>query len=322
MVCYIVIVNSTIEINIKESGLIWVDFHDKHGKKIGIKATIYAYDDYNTEHHGSLDVIIYDDRPGFTIKGSLRKFIYGRQNAAADLSAIAFCQAICIIASRLKVPQSEIWYSIFTFMEFGANIILKKIYSSILNCISSYPRRKKIDYQDSSVGFRNESKENKFYDKLLEVHKRSGLSKKIYSKLSRCIFIFRYEVRLKPKNVESFCGNQIIDIYKNWNALIEYWLDDYGQVRFENKLPIQPEDQKSLKGLKEIKNYFITKGINSVGGLGEAKKIIYQSHSERKAEFFKTLEKSYQPNKGIEFANFIEALNDKIAEKGNLKKRL
>lgn len=320
MVCFMYIVNNCTELDTEILRFTWEDYFEG-GKKVGIYCKIYFQDNYNPKRNGSLDIIIYDKKPGFTVKGSLRKFYYGKNNAVADLTPKQFCKCIARIASQLQLPVDEIWYSDFTFMEFGANMTLPAAYKILMYCLSTFSRRKKNGYEGETVYFKNKSKENKFYDKLSEIFAKGGVNKKVHETLSKYIFAFRYEVRLKPANIKNFSENKVIDIYKNWNFFIDYWKKEFEKVKFENRTPIKIDLNEGSIGLKDIKNYFISRYIESIGGLEEAEKIIRQSNAERKAAYFRNISEIYVPNHDTDFKQMIDTLNRAVKEVAKEKAR-
>jgi hypothetical protein len=313
-------VNNYTELDTEILGFKWEDYYEGR-KKVGVYCKIYYKDNYDSQRNGSLDIIIYDKKPGFTVKGSLRKFYYGKNNAVADLTPKQFCKCITRIASQLQLPVNEIWFSDFTFLEFGANITLPAAYKILMYCLSTFSRRKKNGYEGETVYFKNKSKENKFYDKLCEIFSKGGMTKKVYETLSSYVFSFRYEVRLRPANIKNFSENKVIDIYNNWNFFIEYWKKEFEKVRFENRTPINIDLTEGSIGLKEIKNCFISRYIESIGGLDEAEKIIHQSNAERKAKYFRNISEIYVPNHDADFKQMIETLNQKVKEVAKEKAR-
>jgi len=320
MVCFMYMVNSSVELDTDVVGFVWDDYYEK-GKKLGVHCKIYYNDAHDPKTDGSLDVIIYDDKPGFTIKGSIRKFYHGKRTAVADLTPLQFRRCITIIAKRLQLPVNEIWFTDFTFMEFGANILLPAVYQCLILCLSTFTRRKKDEYKGETVYFKNKSKESKFYDKLLEIHGKFGMSKKAYETLAKFVYVFRYEVRLKPANITNFSGCKVIDIYNNWNLFVDYWLEEFEKVRFENKMSVKATLEEGLVGIKDFKNYFMSDSIKKLGGLDEVKKIIYASNAERKANIFREISKSYLPNHDTEFIQMIKALDSKVKSKAEEKLR-
>lgn len=321
MVCFMYIVNSSVELDTDVLGFVWEDYYEKN-KKVGIYCKIFYKDEHDPTADGSLDVIIYDNKPGFTIKGSLRKFYHGKSTAVADLAPLQFRQCIITIAKRLKVPVKEIWYADFTFMEFGANIVLPAIYQYLLLCLSTFTRRKKDEYKGETVYFKNQSKESKFYDKLFEIYSKSGMEKKAYETLAKFVHVFRYEVRIRPANIKDFSENRVIDVYNNWNLFVDYWLKEFEKVRFENKMPVKATSEGGLLGIKDFKNYFMSESIKRLGGLDEADKIIRNSKAERKANIFRQISKAYLPNYDAEFVQMIDTLYCKVKNKAEEKRRI
>ncbi|MFP9117174.1 phage/plasmid replication protein [Flavobacterium sp. RNTU_13] len=315
------IVNSSVELDTDVLGFVWEDYYEKN-RKVGIYCKIFYKDEHDPTADGSLDVIIYDNKPGFTIKGSLRKFYHGKSTAVADLTLLQFRRCITTIAKRLKVPVKEIWYADFTFMEFGANIVLPAMYQCLLLCLSTFTRRKKDEYKGETVYFKNQSRESKFYDKLLEIQGKSGMSKKAYEILAKFVLVFRYEVRIKPANIKDFSENRVIDVYNNWNLFVDYWLKEFEKVRFENKMPVKATSEGGLVGIKDFKNYFMSESIKRLGGLDEAEKIIRNSKAERKANIFRQISKAYLPNYDAEFVQMINTLNCKVKNKAEEKRRI
>jgi ribosomal protein L35AE/L33A len=321
MVCYMYMVNSSVELDKDVLDFVWDDYIE-YGKRVGVYCKIFYKGKYDPKGDGSLDVIIYDDKPGFTIRGSIRKFYHGKRTAVADLTHLEFSRCIAAIAKRLQLPATEIWYADFTFMEFGANILLPAIYQCLILCLSTFTRRKKNEYKGETVYFKNKSKESKFYDKLLEIHGKSGMSKKAYETLTRFVHVFRYEVRIKPANIKDFSDSKVIDIYNNWNLFVDYWLEEFEKVRFENKMPVKVASEEGLVGIKDFKNYFMSDAIKKLGGLDEAEKIIYSSKAERKANIFRQISKAYLPNHDAEFLQMIDTLKCKVKTRAEKKRRL
>ncbi len=185
------------------------------------------------------------DSINYTLKGNLRKWTFGKFNAFQDLNFGDYVKAINLIAKRLGVDVGDLWNFEITSLELGGNIRLKPEFLKFTNCLVSYPRLKKMNYNSQTIYFLGTKYKIKIYDKLKEVcdkkfKGRKHITRKIL-KNNGCIRI--------EKTITSKSGTVLREriktlgvIKENWEFLVDDWLDTIYKIEIVDKFSSLKKD--------------------------------------------------------------------------------
>lgn len=258
MVCRTVIRNNSCHLSTKKLGSV-----ANKTERGSVKYRLYknknsSYEDY------SLRVIV-NNRRGFIIDGSLRKWWFGSKNAVQDFNLSSFCKCVELLSKRLGVESEEIWHSNISSVEIGANVKLSRDYEFIIPAMSSYPRLQRSSYKNTYVSFPGTKTRIVAYDKTKEVLKNS--SKKVREAICSKIFVLRFEIRLSPNQFTGISQdvNSLFKIKSNWNLLVGYWVSTYTKIEFNPLAKFHASFDENSLTRTNMKNFALAKLIELVG---------------------------------------------------------
>lgn len=196
---------------------------------------IVKYKVYNCSRSEFLELTHTIDEPNrIRINGNLRKWWYGKKSAINDLSKTSLKKALKQLSKRIGVPYIILINMELFYIELGGNIKLERKYDLFIPSVFGFPRLERQRYNNKSVTFIGSKYSIILYDKLHELKDRGIISKKVADKLIARFFILRFEIKVKAKSgfkhkekVRSFSS-----ILKNYDFLVDYWLDSFYQLDF------------------------------------------------------------------------------------------
>ena len=152
-----------------------------------------------------------------SINGSIRKWYFDK-NSRKDLNYFEFVNCIEILGSKLGLKKGEIWKKFkVTQLEIGITLLLKSFNNDILNCFVKYRNAKRDDKYVTTIYFKFNNYHLKIYDKLLEMKKRSGLTKSDNNIINKFLLL-RFEI-----GIEKISGSPFAKKYDNLFLLKSYW---------------------------------------------------------------------------------------------------
>lgn len=304
-----------------------------YAKYITVKGFVEKYKLFLTESRGKNDpfltVEIDKGKSEVSISGSLRKWKTSKSNALADLTKENFDFCIKKICLKLDIPLNTLYEGTVTQVEIGASIKMNSKFRYILSCIDNFPKLKKETYDVDSVFDRN-SRELEtlyfrgtnfslmFYNKLEEVFSPNDKSKNALSKLSKAVFVLRYEI--KVKKVSGYLLkekiNSVQKIRENWNEIIDHWIERLDKLTFIDNLSVENVHFKEGMNLTELKELLIYQGINSLGWKNVRVLINDFGVPNKVSDFRKELKSIWEKNRGIEKRDYPEILKSEIMKRG------
>lgn len=298
-----------------------------------IKGFVEKYKLFLTETRGKnepfLNVEINRGKNEVSISGSLRKWKTTKSNALADLTKENFDFCIKKIGLKLDIPLLTLYEGTVTQVEIGASIKMNSKYRYILSCIDNFPKLKKETFEVDSV-FKKNSKELEtlyfygtnfslmFYNKLEEVFSPNEKSKKSLSKLSKALYVLRYEIKVKKVSGYLLKDkiNSVQKIRENWNEIIDHWIERLDELTFIDNLSVENVHFKEGMNLTELKELLIYQGINSLGWKNVRVLINDFGVPNKVSDFRKELKRIWEKNRGIEKRDYPEILKSEIMKRG------
>ncbi|WP_128330117.1 hypothetical protein [Apibacter sp. HY039] len=200
--------------------------------------------------------------------GSIRKW-YERKEHRKNLTYNKFIEVISMLEKEIGLVENSLWKAKVTQIEIGVTtgIKLKAEDRNFFLCIGSHKElTQKNSYSNTGVEFIGENYHVIFYDKISHIfcNKNKSLGKNI----NENYFVLRYEIQIhKISGVSLFEGkiNKLWKIKKYWDEINMELRDSLDHVDYIDV--ISDEQIKKLKncGKKELMEYFIFKGMESIG---------------------------------------------------------
>ncbi|NCA20002.1 MAG: hypothetical protein EBS86_02555 [Crocinitomicaceae bacterium] len=261
------------------------------------------------------------------ILGSFRKWSSSKSNAITDLTKDKFLFCLEKIERKLKIPFDVLQKGVVTKIEIGANIKMKPKYKYILSCIDHFPKLKKEIFEVDTTYLKN-TKELEtvyfhaanfslmFYNKLEEVF--SNKKKKNLSKLSKGMFVFRYEIKIKKVSgyILKEKLNTVENILNNWNEIIEHWTGRLNELTFIDNLSAENIHDKEDMNLTEIKERLIYLGMTSFGWENTRLLIENLGVQNKVSENTKKLKSIWEQFRNNDNFNYSNILKSEILKRG------
>ena len=259
------IINNEVSLNIKRLGK---SFYKRLQPNQSNNHYYRIYKDaVQTDSSCFLTIIVNDEKGrGFKIDGSLRKWWYGNRSIR-DLDFYTFSECLDVLAKKLGITSHQLLDSGVTYLEIGGNIRLHRKYDFIIPSMISYPRLQKIHYTEQTTYFKSRNRTICSYDKVMEIYKHGGLSKTQYEKISKNIFVMRYEHKLTTPSGTNLRGkmNTLYKIKINWNFLIDDWEDNFRKIQFAQFQKPKLVDSNKFMTRTELKNFAIAIAVKNEG---------------------------------------------------------
>lgn len=275
---------------------------------LNCKFKLYRQNNYS-ENDSFLEITVNDLIPGFTIRGSLRKWYFGKTNAVMDFNYKTFLHCIAILSKRLNAKQSDFWESKVTYLEIGGNIKLKRKYDCIIPSMTTYPRLGKAQIKGETVYFKGKNYELIAYDKIKEIYKSRRSKKATRDKICKGVFVLRFEIKLKCPSGTALKHKvkTLNHIKNNWGYLIEHWKKTYLEIEL---IQVQKPTlilKKQYSSRRELKDYFSVLLINYIG-IDSINQIINSSVRDKKEEreHFATLLDKFKANNISEYQQVVK----------------
>lgn len=298
-----------------------------------IKGNVEKYKLFLTENRGKndpfLNVEIDKGKNQVSISGSLRKWKTSKSNALADLTKENFDFCLKKIGLKLDIPLKTLYKGTVTQVEIGASIKMNSKYRYILSCIDNFPKLKRETYEVDSVFdknsreletlyFRGTNFSLMFYNKLEEVFSPNEKSKKALSKLTKTIFVLRYEIKVKKVSgyILKEKLNSIEKIRENWNEIIDHWVERLNELTFIDNLSVENVHFKEGMNLTELKELLMYQGMNSLGWKNVRVLVNDFGVPNKVSDFRKELKRIWEKNRGIEKRDYPEILKSEILIRG------
>ena len=160
------------------------------------------------------------------ISGNLRKWWFADRSKLRDMNIGDTRKALKLIAKRLGITFFELVTKFkYAYLELGGNVKMRPESKNIIQGIYGYPRLERMMYRSSSVYFTGTKYSILFYDKLLEMSDNGEISKRCYKKLSKHLFVMRYELKINAisgyKHYDKI--KTPFDLLKNWGFIVDEW---------------------------------------------------------------------------------------------------
>lgn len=173
-----------------------------------------------------LFVSINDSTGKVNISGNLRKWWFADRSRLRDMNIGDTRKAFKLIAKRLGITFYKLITEFkYAYLELGANVKMRAESKNIIQGIYGYPRLERMMYRSSSVYFTGTKYSILFYDKLLEMSDNEEISKRCYKKLSKHLFVMRYEFKINAisgyKHYDKI--KTPFDLFKNWDFMVDEW---------------------------------------------------------------------------------------------------
>ena len=205
------------------------------------------------------------------LEGNLKKYWYGSTNAMSDFNYESYNDCIKFIASVIGVETREIWFLNLKRIEIGGNIKLKRKHADIIPAMKRFPRLARVTYKKGTTKFVGTKKYIIAYDKLEEVLKsnRFKISRKNKEKILKTNFVLRFEISFSGLHNSGLKEelNTFYSIRKNWNSIIEFWVDSFEKIEIEDELGDVRKIEKKSLNLTEIKEILIYQAIKNKSDL-------------------------------------------------------
>ncbi len=297
------------------------------------KGVVRKHKLFFTERKGKddpfLTIVIKEEKKEVSIEGSLRKWKTSKSNAVADLTKENFDFCIKKIGLKLDIPLEHLYNGTVTQVEIGANVKMNPKYRYLLSCIDNFPKLKKETYEVDSV-FKKKSKELEtlyffgtnfslmFYNKLEEVFSPNEKSKKSLSKLSKALYVLRYEIKVKKVSGYLLKDkiNSVQKIRENWNEIIDHWVERLDELTFIDNLSVENVHFKEGMNLTELKELLMYQGMKSLGWKNVRVLVNDFSVPNKVSENRKGLKRIWEKNHGIEKRDYPEILKSEIMKRG------
>lgn len=200
---------------------------------------------YNPQNNSHISIWEHNNG-AVTIKGSLRKWQFGKSNIS-DLTLSTFIQATKQVAELLDLSWNYFSDTATTQIEFGFNIPISIPYSQLSRKIVSYATfrtnkirgkgRTKGNYGTIYFGERESDFRLKIYDKCKEIEDKADFTDDITtsnfsSNIMRIEFIADDKDALKRKGLPKVaCINDLIN---HWEKLRELWAYEVGRITIQS----------------------------------------------------------------------------------------
>lgn len=250
------------------------------------------------------------------IDGNLRKWYYGL-DSSRDLSKKAFVDCIRLLSSKIEVEENKLWNATVTKLETGVTLKLKEKHRGIVNCIFDYKAFDKNIFNTTGVEFKGENYDVIFYDHLRRIYNQKDKREKLYKKIAKNNFLFRYEIQShKVSGTTMFKNklNTLLRIKSNWKYIGENLLKTLDIVIFVNIL--SPEIYSEIKGgtKKQMTKYLIYQGIKKIG-VENFRILVEQMNPKKRSQYKKEFLKLYEEFLDVEKKNYEVIFTQKVINK-------
>lgn len=333
MIDYIWLANPDYDLSSAKFGEAFLGFKSRHNDSFNYKYRLYKTDEEIVYLEDSEDpdeeegmivkqrsdeepylTLIVNEKKGYTIQGSIRRWYYGNGSWNKDFNYTDFLKCISLLSKQARIPEKILLQSSIVRVEIGANIILPASYKDVQSSITSFPRREK-GWRNNTVYFNSTYSDIIFYDKLNSLKKERLMSKKKADSLLKKFYVLRFELNLRRAKRTLFKNEvKTLSLLKdNWEYLLDEWYRYFENVKFENKLPPKTPKEKEWLNYTEVRNFFVAYGIHHYGGLEAAHNLVKSKIPEnnRPREFGK-LENIVTGLEPINFKEYIDTLKEAV----------
>jgi hypothetical protein len=215
-------------------------------------------------------VYVYEDHTvKIKIMNSLRKW-YSGDRILFEFKDSDFQKCVKKIAKKFAVNEEVLKKAIVTRVEYGSHITLRPEFRCYYACIYSHKYiPTKMIYGNETVKFVGENKDVIFYDKISEDGKKiNRYSAKNRKKIMKLALTLRYEISISKVSGEKFAKSHmgtLGDIITNWEQIAESWVKELDNITFVNNMSPKVYQFLEDSQIKEMNDYFIYLGIQSLG---------------------------------------------------------
>lgn len=250
------------------------------------------------------------------IDGNLRKWYYGL-DSSRDLSKKAFVDCIRLLSDKIGVEENKLWNATVTKLETGVTLKLKEKHRGIVNCIFDYKAFHKNTFDNTGVEFKSENYDVIFYDHLRRVYNQKDKRERLYKKLAKNNFLFRYEIQShKVSGTDMFKRklDTLLRIRSNWKYIGENLIKTLNTVTFVNV--VSPEIYSGIKGgtKKQMSKYLTYQGIKGIG-IENFRILVEQMNPKKRSQYKKEFLKLYEEFLEIEKEDYEVVFTQKVAGK-------